>query len=765
MSKRTLLLGAGVFAACLLACPAAAQRAAGPATDVIVLDDSLSMTDRWKEGGAVKTAFAEGKRVVQRLVRNAAEADPPHPVKLFRLSEPDKPLYEDVPSRPTLNEVLDRIDKLQPTDLHLKPVAGVVAAGKARLKINDGPCVFHFVSDYRASDWSGDDAAALNKMVDRLSQTGARINLIDVAHPDRGKKEGSPEGHDNLALVSLTPEVPIAAEKTAVAFTLQIANLGAKEKTNVRVAVKADGAERFESSVPVPRLPTGFSAVSFRVTLVRPGFNRVSAHLDAEETGVPADNVCHAVVEVRNKVQVLVIDGAGADGLKAGGDTFHLKAALEAGKNGVEVMSRGAEALEGDLRPYLGVYLLNVPNLSKAAVKNLRDFVQEGGGLAYFLGDKVQAEHYNDVLYREGLFPVPLADTPSARLSAEQRAERQFDDHAKVFLRDAEHPLLADVFPLRSVFKFVSVDQHWPAAPRTQWNAELGRVRELMTLANYGSPDAHRAKGVELLKQLPAGEGALAPYKPALDAHRRAVRDALAGKSAPALAGAVEALLNDRGAPKDANKPGLGDFWTKDAVRELREKLATFLDEVRFGDALMVAGRPGKGRVVAFLTTAGKAWHDWAAGGLASTAYPVVVLELQKYLRGGGDPTSLSVGDPLVLRLDPNRYEPRVRCYFRPDGTDEKGGPLPLKDLGERAGTVNQGRAAIAFTDGHKPGLYLFDVYPVEDGKKPERRAFVFNVDTAAESDLKRAPREELERKVVGGIGKITLYSRGELPR
>src|ERR1700756_2874033 len=39
---------------------------------LVVLDDTLSMTDQWKDQGAVKTSFDEGKRLIRDIAKNAA---------------------------------------------------------------------------------------------------------------------------------------------------------------------------------------------------------------------------------------------------------------------------------------------------------------------------------------------------------------------------------------------------------------------------------------------------------------------------------------------------------------------------------------------------------------------------------------------------------------------------------------------------------------------------------------------------------------------
>ena len=69
-----------------------------------------------------------------------------------------------------------------------------------------------------------------------------------------------------------------------------------------------------------------------------------------------------------------------------------------------------------------------------------------------------------------------------------------------------------------------------------------------------------------------------------------------------------------------------------------------------------------------------------------------------------------------------------------------------------------------------KPGVYTFEFFPVADpGVKAETevQAYAFNIDSAAESDLNRAPKEALLRKTAVGAGsagggKVALRSPGD---
>jgi hypothetical protein len=109
--------------------------------------------------------------------------------------------------------------------------------------------------------------------------------------------------------------------------------------------------------------------------------------------------------------------------------------------------------------------------------------------------------------------------------------------------------------------------------------------------------------------------------------------------------------------------------------------------------------------------------------------------------------------------VDAGRYDPKMRGFVLPEIMDTKEGveadkKAGLQDLGEQPGVFIGGKLSFTFIAGRNPGVYLFDLYPRVEGDPsppPEQRAYVFNVDTALEGDLKRAGREDLEKNPAGG--------------
>jgi hypothetical protein len=738
---------------------------------VVVLDDTLSMTDQWKEEGESRDAFRMAKEsVLKEIARNAAQARTAQRLVLLTLSEPGTVRFDGRLNDQSVGELQNVLADAHPTALHVDPAKGVEAAKEILDKVPQDRRILHLVSDFRRPDWAEPNSAHLVQRLDELGRAGVQIYLVDVAHPYRSDVQKTPLYHDNLAIVDLRPETRLAAKDMPVQFTVTVANYGVSESKPVRVTVKVNGGERLEGSVNLLKVQPGIpmSAV-FQISFDQLGYNQVSANLENEEVGLQGDNIRYAVVQVRKQVPILLIDGDPA-GSRSGGDSFHLQAVFSSAK-GFQVVSRAVNELEQPaLDQYAAIYLLNVRELSDKGLRNLENFVRDGGGLAIFLGDHVNPDYYTKKLYAggKGLFPAPLADRPFPPVSEPEMDPNLIDGQFKLFVRDETNPIFADVWqqPYRTYFKFLPIKRYYPVALRG-WDRTPGRVQELATLPNRRPLQDYAITVQELLDALnaPIQDPQCARYRPDLERHQQTIRELLGGgnHTLPELATALEALLNDRGQGDDPNRPGLAQFWERPESQKLRARVEQLRQTVQFGDPLVLAETFGKGRVVAFLTTAGQAWNNWAGGSPAAATFPAVILELQKYLTTGGGDANRIVGNPLALEVDGSRYDARLRCFYRPEARENAGaaggpdaGPA-LVDLGEILGTTSGGRVSFLFqgTQKYGPGLYLFDLNRLGEEGNPsgaahtEQRAYVFNVDPA-ESDLRRAPRDELERAATG---------------
>jgi hypothetical protein len=734
---------------------------------VVVLDDTLSMSDHWREEGRTQDTFLKARDlIVKDIAKNAVQARTAQRVVVLTATEPGTLRFDQRLNDQSIQELQKSLDSLNSTYMHVELDAAVEAARAIFDRNPQDRRFLHVISDFRERDWSEPDSANLTRALETVTRAGVQINLVDAAHPFRTDLQKNPLHHDNLAVVDLRPETRIAAKDTPVPFRVTIANFGATERKDIRVTVKVNGGERLEGSVTTTIPAGGSKTESFQVSLGDLGFNLISANLEDEEAGLQGDNTRYAVVEVRKQVPILIVDGDPGSGSKPGGDTYHLQAAFAAAR-GYQTSPRGVTELEQpNLAQYATIYIANVRDFSDKARRNLEAYVRDGGSVAFFMGERVNADAYNKSMWAggQGVFPVPLADRFRPGSTEPELQPNLFDSQLKLFVRNETNPIFADVWDphVRTIFNFLPIKRYFPVNRRI-WNPEPGQVEELATLPNERSIRDYAAQAQEIVDAIDQAikDPAHSKYRPALEGHKKAIHDTLFGdKPLYELANALEACLKDKGDPTDAAKVGLAEFWNLPENQRLRARLTKFLETVRLGDPLVVASQFGKGRVVVFLTSAGRSWNDWAGGSLASPTYPVILLELQKYLTAGNSDSAYLVGAPLELQLDSGRFDARMKRYFLTEIRESQASPSAAPQQGEKAsgmvdlkeqlGVVNGSKTSFLFNEARKPGLYLFELErrgeELGAGVAPrtEQRAFVYNVDPR-ESDLRRAPREELD--------------------
>jgi hypothetical protein len=787
---------------------------------IVILDDTLSMSDRAVEKGELRTAFDTAREQIRLLAKDAMQANSAQHMEVYVLSDLDNNVFNDRLRDDNLDKLKDALEQHKPTALHIDPIRGVEKAEELFRSVPEGQKVLHIVSDFRDADWaSGSGVNKLNEAIDRLLAAKVNVSFIDVAHPARDKVALH---HDNLAIKDLRAEARVAAEGVPIEFRVVIHNYSTASRKSF-LHVKVDGEEKFEASRPIDELKANTDTEE-RFTLLfakkKPTeevrdtdpleererkrradreFVQITVSIDPEETGLQADNVRDLVVEVRKKVPALVIDGNGSEGRLPGGDLFMIESAFAAAKS-YEVERRSlADLAKTNLELYPSVLFLNVPVIPPEALPRLDEYVKKGGSVAFFLGDRIQnPTFYNDTLFKqyEGLFPLLLEPQRAGKMleemNDEEKDERtkrlQRDPQPKILFpagggpNDREYKVIEPLVPYSGAFFSLAIDCYWRAQPRSQWDSTPRQAREMVILPNRRSLDEYKARAQELVaqaveqtKDMALTEPALEEYVKEVENYQRAVRTALGTGYHFNVVTVLDNLLRAPGS-KEPPRPDMGQLWQRAQMKSLRQQIETFRDALLFGDPLVVSRPHGKGRTVAFLTSAGvnSKWNDWAAGNPASWSYPVFMMELSRYLVSEGEDLNKLVGEELKFELDATKYQPQVKTTFQPQpdpDAKDKGARPPILPLGTTPLTESKGQLNYTLKGSQRPGVYTFEFYPLAGAPgvadpAPEQRVYSFNVDSDTESDLRRADRDKLERARGAGesraAGKIALRAPGD---
>lgn len=257
---------------------------------------------------------------------------------------------------------------------------------------------------------------------------GATLVLHDVYDHDTS----------NLANTYLAPQTNLIGAGEVAEIVNTIVNLATRRSAGCMVRIAIDGKQIREFTLE-PLEAGASQTLSFAIEFDSPGLHTLQSTLGAgsNERALPGDvlkcdNTRLVVVEVREQVPILIVDGKpGATRLR--GHAGYLDVALapapapapalalatdrqvEMGALLAPTIIAEDELASRDLSSVGVVALCNVKRLGEDTWQRLEGFVQNGGGLLLFLGDLVDLEHYNTAA--KALLPGSLIEPAFVEVS------------------------------------------------------------------------------------------------------------------------------------------------------------------------------------------------------------------------------------------------------------------------------------------------------------------------------------------------------------
>ena len=384
---------------------------AGRTSHVVILDDSYSMGDMSAGDRVGETsAFDRGRLVVERIGGELATASGGHDFTLGRVSAFARAADEGPPPRFDLDReavapafvqrLRDELARLPCSQSDADPRGALAAALEALGSGSAAAKVLWLVSDFRAKDWQAADEMA--DLLRRITAGGVELRLVDCA------ADGTA---GNLTIERLEVAGGVPATGVVLPIDVAVRNDSARPVRGVAVELREDGAER--PGARIDEIPAGGVAVQrFDVRFPTSGSHVIEARIPAD--AVPADNLRSAVVDVADRIDVLVIDGDPQGGSRTG-DAFYLATALAPGAGaptGLRPRIEPPRALVTlDLQAFDCIWLLDVPQFDPPEVAALEAYAKGGGGVVFFGGPRTKVDTVNRTLHRAGagLYPVPLA--------------------------------------------------------------------------------------------------------------------------------------------------------------------------------------------------------------------------------------------------------------------------------------------------------------------------------------------------------------------
>ena len=397
----------------------------GAKTSVVVaLDNSYSM----EVGTKNRNTFTEARDTASRIIRN-----------LGRGSEIGVMLIGGVPG-PLLDEATyntDRADrelrKLQ-TGYGSAAVPASLELGVGMLgKMHEVQRELVVVSDFQKISWGEADDIERVRVANLLKKlpVAPQVTFVNVGREDK----------NNVSVQSLEFSRFLLGVGQKFQVRANLKNHGDSSYPSLRVYFKVDNQERGIAQIALGPHETG--QVLFTHTFETSGSHVVAIEADAPDF-LKQDNSLLAAVPVLDNLPVLLINcKPGAGPLE--GETDFLEIALRP-----YAFTKGTLAdlitttviaptaiNQTALKDKRVVVLANVSELQRNHHKLLEDFVQNGGGLLIFPGDRIKTAWYNTQFYADGkgLFP--------SRLNTLEGGLDDDAQHTTILVQHFEHPALS----------------------------------------------------------------------------------------------------------------------------------------------------------------------------------------------------------------------------------------------------------------------------------------------------------------------------------
>lgn len=394
---------------------------------VILVDDSFMM----QAGDAAGTSFDRAREEIRQIVETMPRGSD---ATVVLMGSGGRTLTDEPTSLPdTLNA---RLAEHRALGHSIRVAESLRRAGGEFERMNHAARELIVVSGFQASAWKDGAAAERATAIAELAGSGAApaVTLLPVGSGVM----------DNISVGPAEVSAIILGVNQRFSVRVEVTNHGSGARTDVPVHFSVNGRRVQTSRVSLG--PGQVTQVLFNHSFEEPGEQHVL--LSTEGDALTTDNEFHMVLSVWDEVPALLVNGSpGQRPLE--GETDFLEIALQPLRStdpSLNDLIRSQVVLANQLNESLQkegarvVVLANVERLGDHQLRNLEQFVEQGGGLIVFPGDRIDRDWYDRELYREGagLLPARLGGIaqPPGRAAGATRVARFAD-------RRSTHPVLS----------------------------------------------------------------------------------------------------------------------------------------------------------------------------------------------------------------------------------------------------------------------------------------------------------------------------------
>ncbi len=389
---------------------------------ILVFDTSYSMG---AADGEKESRFDRAKVAALTVIDNLP---PNSTVQVITCS--DRATHVGPVSPGNLDQAKNLVQSLELSSLSGEILPGLVEAYTALDRHQATNKEVYLFTDLQKSGWNRQEGAVKAKAAE--IKTRATLIVVRCGNPDRKVR--------NLQIADITYPDGLPHTGTRLPVTVLLKNTGKEPVRNATVTLEIDAKTQEKESAAVPEVPPGQAVpITLTAKLDDAGARLLSARIQSDDAKVtfddlPGDNKLDRLIPVRDKVRLLVVDGAvDPRDPKQSAAYFLRNALLPVSETQAENYFVKADVVPPDEAGpgLLGAcdvcVLVNVPatnadrpgylGLSRDFAERLGTFVKAGGGLVVVAGDNVVPASYNAAFGSGGAKLLPfdfgeLASTP-----------------------------------------------------------------------------------------------------------------------------------------------------------------------------------------------------------------------------------------------------------------------------------------------------------------------------------------------------------------
>lgn len=264
------------------------------------------------------------------------------------------------------------------------------------------------LTDGQSSDWRATDETGWQELGALVAASPVPVELEIERLGDAAPSV------PNLAINRLRTTRNVVGIDQPLTITAEIQNYGSIPSTEGTLSFR-DGADVLQSD-PLPAIEPGATIeLTCKHGFATLGTHRIVCRVDVADP-LMTDNENALIVDVRDEIPVLIVDGAGETDVVEQ-DAFFLETAL-GWADGEQVnpssifMPKVVSPLQlsrTDLAPYHAVVIPHLTDLPDDVVQMLNDYVADGGGLWVAVGPRTDVDRFNRRWFAEHQGLVPMA--------------------------------------------------------------------------------------------------------------------------------------------------------------------------------------------------------------------------------------------------------------------------------------------------------------------------------------------------------------------